>query len=272
MRVEAIYSSAAARLVKEITSKCIKEHVYIGLEQSRSLEFHRTFDMALADQHNPPKALEGLAELLSQSYWERIWIIQDIARVLALVVRCGKLTIDLHTLLRLRAHCRQISNRSKVLLAAISKFRAQELRKHSRMSLVQALTMSGCSVSPDEQNKICALLGLAHDSASLMPLPTYVTEAPKVFKELTRTLLESYQLDNVLLLAQRSPLAERVSSAPPWCIDWAQLELSIPDWVADSFFHANRSQSQRPIFSNSTLHVQGHAIGHISSHEREFNS
>ncbi|KAH7081384.1 heterokaryon incompatibility protein-domain-containing protein [Paraphoma chrysanthemicola] len=275
--VEAPYSYAAAALVNKISRKYTTELFDpelddLELDELGALLFHRTFDKSLAGQHSPPKALAGLAELFSRSYWERVWIIQEVAKASVVIVRCGKLVMDLHTLLRLRTYCRQLPDRTQTLLAAISKFRARELRNHGRMSLVQALTTSRSSVSTDERDKIYALLGLAGDSEDLVPLPTYVTSASEVFEELTRKVIESRQPSNVLVLAQRGPLAERVSSAPPWCVDWAQLELIMPDWVAKSSFPAKFSQPQRPIFANSILHVQGHEIGHISSHERDQTS
>lgn len=270
--VEAPYSYAAARVVNKITRRCMTEQVDIDIVGSRSLDFHRAFDEILAGQKSPPKALEGLAELFSRSYWERVWIIQEVAKASVVIVRCGKLVMDLHTLLCMRTYCRQLTDRTQTLLGAISKFRAQELRNHGRMSLVQALTTSRSSVSTDERDKVYALLGLADDSIDLVPLPTYVTSASEVFEELTRKILESHQPTNVLVLAQRVPLGERFSSAPPWCVDWAQLEISVPDWVAKSSFTTNRSQPQRPIFVNSILHVQGHEIGNITSHERDQTS
>ncbi|KAH7091409.1 heterokaryon incompatibility protein-domain-containing protein [Paraphoma chrysanthemicola] len=265
--VEAPYSYAAAGLVNKITRRCMVEQVDSGQDDSKSLEIHRIFDKFLARQHSPPKTLEGLTELFSRPYWERVWIIQEVAKASVVVARCGKLVMDLHILLRLTTYCRHLPDRTQTLLAAISRFRAQELRNHGRMSLVQAMITSRFSVSTDERDKIYALLGLAGDSENLVPLPTYAKSAPEVFEELTRNLIESHQPSNVLALAQRGPLTERVSSAPPWCVDWAQLEVSIPDWVAESSFPANRSQPQRPVFINSILHVQGHEIGRITSHE-----
>jgi hypothetical protein len=270
--VEAPYSYAAAGLVNNITHNRMKKKADPDLDEYTSLEFHQTFDRILANQRSPPKAMEGLAELFSRSYWERVWIIQEVAKASVVIVRCGKLVMDLHILLRLRNYCRQLPDRTQTLLAAISKFRAQELRNHDRMSLIQALTISRSSVSTDERDKVYALLGLAGDGVDLVPLPTYDTSVSEVFEKLTRNMMESHQPSNVLVLAQRGPLAERFSSAPPWCIDWAQLEFSVPDWVAKSSFPAIRSQPQRPIFVNSILHVQGHEIGHITSYERDQNS
>ncbi|OAL03178.1 HET-domain-containing protein, partial [Phaeosphaeriaceae sp. SRC1lsM3a] len=51
--VEAPYSYAAARVVNKITRRCMTEQVDIDI---------------------------GLAELFSRSYWERVWIIQEVAK------------------------------------------------------------------------------------------------------------------------------------------------------------------------------------------------
>lgn len=273
--VEAPHSHAAAGLVNKITDLGIRERRHIRQEDTvdreryRSLILHRAFDEVLAKLHRPSKVMEGLAELLNRSYWERVWIIQEVSKASVVVVRCGQLVMDLHTLLCLRIFCGQLSIRTRTLLAAISEFRAQELRNHGRMSLVQALITSRASVSTDERDKVYALLGLAGDSEELMPLPSYAEDVSAIFMELTRKIMESPQPSNVLGLARRSPLKDRFTSVPVWCVDWAQLELGIPGWVAKL---ESRSQPLRPWFQNSVLHVQGHRIGRTTSYEGDISS
>jgi hypothetical protein len=194
------------------------------------------FSLALRVQKRPTKVLEGLLDLLSRPYWERVWIIQEISKASIVQIRFGTFESPLNPLLLASRNLKTLSERSKTLLRAIIKFRAQEqgygnMSVRTQMSLVDAMITTRYSLASISRDKIYALLGLTSDGASLVPLITYVATEEKIFDDLTSAIIRSQQPSNVLLLTKWVPLRERLGKAANWSIDWADLGYHLPPWL-----------------------------------------
>lgn len=82
------------------------------------------------------------------------------------------------------------------------------------MSLTHALILSRYFFATDERDKIYALLGLARDGMDLVPNPTYMHSVSEVFEQLTKGIMGSQRPNNVIMLADRSPLFRRFLQVP----------------------------------------------------------
>lgn len=230
------------------------------------------FLASLSDLPHPARALQGLAELLSRPYWERVWIIQEIAKATVVEVRCGKLQIDLNGILYAATRHTGLSERHRTLLAAIFEFRAQEQRKAGRMPLIQAILTSRFSLATDERDKVYALLGLAEDSTDLVPTPDYEQLEPEAFEQLTKRIIESHHSSPVTLLAKRVPLSSRFPQSSPWAVDWAELACDIPQWLINTLNSAPKIEIKPTVLKGSLLRTKGRRLGSITSHETDTSS
>ncbi|KAI4869910.1 heterokaryon incompatibility protein-domain-containing protein [Hypoxylon rubiginosum] len=192
------------------------------------------FNMALRITQHPIRALRGLHELLTMPYWERVWIIQEIARAQAVSVRCGSFRFDLNTLIACSMHLKDLPKRSHTLINAIEEFRRQELdaqRGGLRMTLLEALLRSRYSLATNPRDKIYALLGLTRDGQDLVPTPTYTESLEEVFRQLSMAFLRSPHPIDSVLLSLWAPLKITVEYTPSWVVDWADLAFNVPPWL-----------------------------------------
>jgi hypothetical protein len=67
--------------------------------RSKSNQNDPEFMMILRRQHRPTRVLRGLLELLSQPYWERAWIIQEISKASNVEIMFGQFRVYLNPLL-----------------------------------------------------------------------------------------------------------------------------------------------------------------------------
>ncbi|KAI2469046.1 HET-domain-containing protein [Annulohypoxylon bovei var. microspora] len=195
------------------------------------------FATALRNTHHPVQSLRGLHELLTRPYWERVWIIQEIAKARTVYVRCGSLCFDLDSLIASAEHVDDLPQRSHNLISAIQEFRLQESearRGGLRMTLLQALIRSRYSLATNRRDKVYALLNLARDGNDLVPTPTYSEPVEEVFRELTMTFLQSPHPMEATILSSRAPLNARSEAQPPWAIDWSDLAFNIPHWLTSN--------------------------------------
>ncbi|XXH01949.1 hypothetical protein Hte_008312 [Hypoxylon texense] len=192
------------------------------------------FNAALRITQRPARALRGLHELLAMPYWERVWIIQEIARAQAVSVRCGSFRFDLNTLIACSVHVKDLPQRSRTLINAIEEFRRQELdaqRGGLRMSLLEALLRSRYSLATNPRDKIYAMLGLTRDGQDLVPTPTYTESVEEVFRQLSMAFLRSPRPIDSVLLSLWAPLKITVEYTPSWVVDWADLAFNVPPWL-----------------------------------------
>ncbi|OTA55799.1 HET-domain-containing protein [Hypoxylon sp. EC38] len=231
------------------------------------------FETTLRNTRYPVRSLRGLHELLTRSYWERVWIIQEIAKAQTVWVRCGSLCFDLTSLIACSEHVDDLPQRSRILISAIQEFRLQELgarRGALRMTLLQALIRSRYSLATNPRDKVYALLNLARDGNDLVPTPTYTEPIEEVFKELTMTFLLSPHPIEAVILSSWAPLNARSETWPPWSVDWADLAFNLPPWLASNLsarFSISWKEKEFgvPSFSSDSVELrgQGQMLGDI---------
>ncbi|KAI1397756.1 HET-domain-containing protein [Hypoxylon fuscum] len=205
------------------------------------------FDLALRHTANPVRALRGLYELFASPYWERVWIIQEIAKSQSVSVRCGSLWFDLGSFFACYGHLKDLPKRSHTLIFAIQHFREQEstaLKDGKRMPLLKALIRSCHFLATQPRDKVYALLGLTRDGRDLVPIPTYTSPDQLIFGELSKRLLESPLRMDVILLSLWAPLGAKLESMPSCLVDWADLGFNVPPWLTTNLWDRYRNLEQ----------------------------
>ncbi|KAI1411961.1 HET-domain-containing protein [Hypoxylon sp. FL1857] len=231
------------------------------------------FKTALKNTHYPIRSLRGLYEILTRPYWERVWIIQEIAKAETVWVRCGSLSFDLTSLIACAKHVNDLSQRIHILIDAIQEFRLQELearRGALRMTLLQALIRSRYSLATNPRDKVYALLNLARDGNDLVPTPTYTEPIEEVFRELTMTFLRSPHPIEAIILSSWAPLSARSETWPSWAVDWADLAFNVPPWLSSNLPTRFSQSWKEKSFGAPTLSLgsvelrgQGQFLGNI---------
>lgn len=217
-------------------------------------EFMRVHRM----QHRITNVLRGLLEIFSRPYWERVWVIPEISKASNVESMFGQFQVSLDPLLLASRNIKDLPDRTRTLLKAIVRFRAQEqehgeLLTNARMSLYEALVTSRYSLATDPRDKVYALLGMTSDGSNLVPLPTYAGSVEEIFYNLTNALIRSQQPGNVVLLANWVPLQERFQGAAKWCVDWAELGYHLPPWLTKMSRSIPKAASSRAEFDGSRL-------------------
>lgn len=237
--------------------------------QNRLRHTDPEFSHALRMQKRPTKVLEGLLDLLSRPYWERVWIIQEISKASIVQIRFGAFESPLNPLLLASRNLKNLSERSKTLLRAILRFRAQEqgygsLADRTRMSLVDAMIVTRYSMASLSRDKIYALLSLTSDGTNLVPIPSYVTSEERIFDDLTSAIIRSQQPSNVLLLTRWVPLRDRLGEGAKWSVDWANLGYHIPPWLCKLPRSRPALMTSRSDFDGIRLATRGLHIGTLT--------
>jgi hypothetical protein len=284
---EAPYSSLASELLGQVqrnrelshpgftlhTGAASAEKRQMGrseLEGTSLRNFDPEFAKAIRWHDHPTRALQGLRELLERPYWERVWIIQEIAKAGEVKIYCGKLRLNLETMISAARSLKDLTGRSRTLLAAIDIFRAQEQHRIDgthRMSLLQALVASRHSLATDQRDKVYAILGLTSDGVDLVPTPTYADSVKDIFQGLTTAIIASQRPGNILLLASRVPLRYRFPDANQCAVDWAELGHNLPPWLSSRAEILPISGRATKYSEPAILHTSGRFIGSITEGE-----
>ncbi|KAI1137703.1 HET-domain-containing protein [Hypoxylon sp. FL0543] len=223
------------------------------------------FESNVKNTRYPTRSLRGLYELLTRPYWERVWIIQEIAKAQTVWVRCGSLCFDLAALIACSEHVNTLPQRSRILISAIQEFRLQELearRGALRMTLLEALIRSRYFLATNSRDKIYALLNLARDGNDLVPTPTYTEPVEDVFRDLAMTFLHSPHPIEAAILSLWAPLNVRPGAWPSWAVDWADLASTVPPWLASNLqARFNQSWKEKgfgdPSISSASVELHG---------------
>ncbi|KAI0179718.1 HET-domain-containing protein [Hypoxylon sp. FL1284] len=227
----------------------------LGERHARPISIGK-FNTALRMTRYSVRALRGLHELLTMPYWERVWIIQEIAKAQVVSVRCGLFCFDLNNLIACSVHLKDLPKRNHTLLGAIEEFRRQELdaqRGGLRMTLLEALLRSRYSFATHRRDKIYAMLGLTRDGQDLVPTPTYTETLEEVFRQLSMAFLRSSHPIETVLLSLWAPLQISVEYAPPWVVDWADIAFNVPPWLTSSLPHRFRRFRYEEPFGRPTF-------------------
>lgn len=226
-----------------------------------------------------------ISRLLSRDYWNRVWIIQELAAALSIHLLCGTYSMPWHTVEGVVEQ-----NQTMLPFDRLSKIessnddglgepranfeRILRLRRNQQAgkptTMFEALYLSAHAQATDARDKLYALLGLAFDGARLVPHPNYNLSTEDVYHQFSSELLQGgYPLDVVHLRSVRRGVE---SFSPSWVVDWRNLNEKslLVVFVRISTFLKSDDASNNNVIGNhraqgALLTAHGVTIGHVQS-------
>lgn len=211
------------------------------------------------------RALSGLFEVVSNPYWQRAWIIQEVAVARKVVLVCGSKRTSWDALVQALARwdvwewARPISSGSNFPgreIRTIDNFRTE---RHG--PLIEVLQKTRSSRATNPLDVVYAKLGLANDAPSLVSRISYGIDVSTLFKTIVkRYIMTKYDLNIICLVREGQ---ESGSHLPSWTPDWTKstnryplLRFFFSGWL--NILHASH-QHMEVSFSNdlNEMRVRG---------------
>ena len=165
--------------------------------------------------------LRALERLLSQPYWNRVWVIQEVAAARQAQIFWGSYIFDLRSLETLM-HERQRSapgpedahDHAEKVVSVRAACRAQQ-----KPRLMDILAMTSTSSTSVLRDKVYGLLGLASDWADFVQEPNYSQDVSEdsLCLEMTSNHIIWYSSADIIYLKSTHPHQETL---PSWCPDY----------------------------------------------------
>jgi hypothetical protein len=211
----------------------------------------------------------AVAHLLQRPYWERAWIIQELAKASDVEVWCGAQMLPWSVFIRgVQAWWYYMKIRIGDFdhpIMVLQFFRTAEgaVRKGAaRMLLGAAMVRSLHTKATLNRDKIYALLGVTRDGTETVPTPNYFEDNATVFDTvLKHMIIEQGQLTLIFLAG-----VKRSRGIPPsWLPRWNDLPAQPPTtWLVRCFEHV-RTTSSAVGCHNDTLKVTGQILGRLQA-------
>lgn len=208
-------------------------------------------------------ARRALIQLLSRSYWTRIWIIQELAVASSIIILCGrhKLSWEIFSNDSYPEFVAPVnetaSDEMETRFQKICQFRKDRLNGEP-IRLLEALYRSQSAVSTDARDKLYALLGLVFDGGRFIPEPNYNLSKEETYTNFSLALIKNrFPLDFIYLRTSNRQIHD---SLPSWVVDWSDLNDAL---ARQEFGHILKLKSISPAFSTPHLNQQSqpHATG-----------
>lgn len=187
------------------------------------------------DQHGP-----AVLKLLQRPYWERVWIIQEIAKASKVEVWCGSQMLTWDVFIQGVQHwmstsklCGAEFNHPITALKQFCDAERNSRRGAARMLLSTAMIRTLHAKATLKRDKIYALLGMTRDGSETVSTPNYVQDDTTVFNSvLEHMIVEQGQLDLMLL----GGLARKREPPPSWLPTWTdKMSLQVSPWISRCF-------------------------------------
>ncbi|KAF1848611.1 HET-domain-containing protein [Cucurbitaria berberidis CBS 394.84] len=191
------------------------------------------------------EAWKAFDDLFEREYWQRVWVIQEIAASSQVLVCCGQESIswsDLETAFWGKKQLQDVF--FKRIDADFSKhprntqqvfdFWAwkKAMASAQPQPLLKALIDSRRSKATNPRDHIYALLGISGDSSSLVPLPNYTHSVEKIYTDLATTMIRANGNLDIICLHGRTEAREY--KIPSWVPNWSGLADIDRPWLFKS--------------------------------------
>ncbi|EME43598.1 hypothetical protein DOTSEDRAFT_72834 [Dothistroma septosporum NZE10] len=251
-----------------IYSKASKVVIWLGESADGSDQAMKVLASA-ASRSNPAEiaddirqATAAIVQLLSRPYWQRAWVVQEIAKGSTTEVWCGQQKLGWDMFVTGVAHCGKICEVSEGTsgLRNLHEFRQGERRSRlveSRMLLSSALIKTRYAHATDARDKVYALLALTRDGDRVVETPDYAQDPAQMFTAVSCCMIaEQGQLSLILLAGQRQSYID----VPSWLPLWYPQQQHLPPWIIDCITDdadSGRRQSYEtnPVVEGSRLTV-----------------
>ena len=194
-----------------------------------------TLDMIL-DYNNPKKnenifsykhdAFRGLRKLFQETWWRRIWIVQEVVAARALVIVLGHTTFPWFYLRRVCSKIIQLEFTNHALASLLrscgfQKFRdLDSFRAAGAMPVMRLLRSTHDYHATDPRDKLYALLGMTSDISTQDLAPDYNRPVCKVFQDLVHFMAIRRGSLDLICLGQ--------------CLGPDQFQSWLPSWQAEA--------------------------------------
>ncbi|KIY00218.1 uncharacterized protein Z520_03903 [Fonsecaea multimorphosa CBS 102226] len=165
--------------------------------------------------------LEALERLVSQRYWHRVWIIQEVAAAKRAQIFWGSYIFDFRKLEILLLEKYRSNDRDEDppgLAQKVVSVRAA-CRAQQKPRLMDILAMTSMSETSVLRDKVYGLLGLASDWADFVQEPNYsqAVSENELCLEMTSNHINWYNSADIIFLRSVDP---QQTELPSWCPDY----------------------------------------------------
>ena len=207
----------------------------------------------------PDVVWDAIANLLNRSWFERLWVFQEVRLANTVDVLCGELLVSWETF---RRAIRLIDSEAPYLVSTRVIGRAHELCdyvEHSRLSLADALYATRHCVCSDQRDKIYAILSLIWEDHKRGLVPDYSKTTEEVYQDVF-----IHHLENVgsLSLLRHCEMRKGDTSKPSWVPDWTVMRTCAEILLVDPDL---ASKAQARYTSPGVLAAKGVHVATIKS-------
>lgn len=220
--------------------------------------------MSVSDDESADLPVSPILAILSRSWWQRVWVLQEISVAKAAMFRCGTKTIEVNSLsaalTAFRLYQQAITGTLYEMPASIvpidfdarpymmlSTRRTDEFN-FSTLPLVMLL-QSVCRYtrrtrrldSTDPRDMVYALLGLSNDSEELGVRPDYTKPCWQLFTEVMKSIIKA---DDDPWLLHLCYFPKQLTDLPSWVPDWSAFSTgrempTAHEWGPDKMIFGN---------------------------------
>lgn len=211
---------------------------------------------------------DAFIELISNQYWKRVWIIQELAMAVQLKIIWNGAEIPesvlseaVHAYHDIREEVAAVTRKAETILPESSHivqlwaFRSKQ-QSCSPVRLLRALEMSHRAESTDPRDKVFAILGLTYDGPTIVPTPSYALPSDEISRQATLKWVRVTKSLDILFLRNCPPES--------WAIDWFDSKT----WSNDRIVSCLLGESQHRNIKDSQLTMSAPAAWKASENSR----
>jgi hypothetical protein len=175
---------------------------------------------------------KAFAQLLNRGWWSRAWVVQETVLANNIEFACGEQSVPGRDLLEGTRFLMFVWNDTGALLHRLEDIvlntnsldciAGQRLlmdRKNegTQTGIIQCLSITSQTRATDPRDALYSKLGLAHDSATMVPAPNYHVSTKDTFTDFVKSYIE-VQRDLEILCVDKQRVVEDL---PSWVPDWS---------------------------------------------------
>lgn len=172
-----------------------------------------------------PYIYEAFGELLSRPWFQRIWVLQEIAASKSAKVICGEQCVSWDEFINAIMVCKAfglmpiLTNPVNTLWPQLIAGLRRDITRGRQLNLLELLVAFRHCNATDARDKIYALCGLVAQEIPNV-VPDYRLGLLKLYRTVAATMIQRQDgLD--LLHVPQSPRSPTMQSLPSWCPDWS---------------------------------------------------
>jgi hypothetical protein len=160
--------------------------------------------------------------LLSQLWFTRVWILQEVILGKQVYVSCGTKTVDWEALVALQNNFKECKIAGSTLIQllplnfAFITMTKTDFEDEKKPSLVHLLAVTKDFASTNPVDKVFALLGLAKDGQDYLHNVDYIRTVAQTFQAVAQTMVKTVYMFEML---SRVRHPKSIESLPSWVPD-----------------------------------------------------